>query len=329
MLLPITAEVIAGEPCIVCVRADAVQFREPFFVDTLHHHLGISVMVEDDRSLVRSLKYDTNDPRLSRTPVADFIRRNNALGKYPCGFVLHTARCGSTLLMQMLSESRRLFVLSEPTILNTILDPLGPFRSSYNRADLLKAAIHCLVACAPEESRTVIKFRSWNTLYANIIQEVMPHTPWLFLHRSGVEVLSSVLKSPPGWLRARQRLVAALMPFLQLDFQRIGAMSDAEYAARMIGSFCRAAQLLSTRYRMVINYCDIVDRIESIAAHLGVILSDRELSMVRNRARFYSKDISQSQIFDPDDISRRRKTTLEEHLLAKKFIEPNRRAIGL
>ena len=144
MLLPIAIETLTGEPRLVLVRAGATKFIEPFFVDTLKHQLSIRPVLEDSQSLVRPLSYDPDDPRLVRISVGDFVQAYERSTSTAPGFIFHTARCGSTLVTQMLAESERFFVLSEPTILSYILDPLGPVGSRDDRISLLRATIHCL-----------------------------------------------------------------------------------------------------------------------------------------------------------------------------------------
>src|SRR5574337_1787273 len=60
--------------------------------------------------------------KVYETPIEVWLQRNFIL-TVPVGFIFHTSRCGSTLFCQAAKCCSRLHVLSEPPIINAILDP--------------------------------------------------------------------------------------------------------------------------------------------------------------------------------------------------------------
>lgn len=137
---------------------------------------------EEDELLARPVHYDEKDERVVYIPIDEFIEKYSGTEiDKKLGFIFHMSRCGSTLATQMLASSDRFFVLSEPTIINAILDPALDVTSK-KRKLLLKATIRSLVSCSPSVCEQVfIKFRSWNTFYLDLILKEFQYTKWLFI----------------------------------------------------------------------------------------------------------------------------------------------------
>lgn len=119
-------------------------------------------------------------------------------GSAPAGLVYHVARCGSTLVSQMLKQVRGLVVYSEPLPFNELIVP--PHGGERAR---LVAALRTLSAQFARHAGGpfVIKLSSWNTLYCELFGEAFPDTPWVLCVRDPLEVAVSMQQERPGWLR--------------------------------------------------------------------------------------------------------------------------------
>src|SRR5215218_4239480 len=117
-----------------------------------------------------------------------------ANGTAPAGIVFHVARCGSTLIAQLLKQLDGLVVYAEPLPVNEILLP--PHR--WPRHELV-GALRSLGDAFARHARKpyVLKLSSWNTLLCDIVAEAFPASPWILSVRDPVEVGVSLLKQPP------------------------------------------------------------------------------------------------------------------------------------
>lgn len=325
MRLPIAIETDHSGAQVVFLDVGSTLFADPFFLDTLDRRFGIPCALDDCTNLVHRLHYDQNDPRLTREPLDIFVgRRSSAMHQVP-SLIFHITRCGSTLVAQMLIASGRFSVLSEPPILNAILDPRGSVAPDY-KEEVLNAALIALMEGVPPEFIPVIKLRSWNALYAESIARAAPRVRWLFIHRLGVEVLASVLQSSPGWLRVRSSYATEFAVFLGLSVGELGELSDAEYAGRFIGAIFQSASTLPALAGMVVDYGNILEAVRAIALHFGCALSSEELRRARMRAQYYSKNGTRR--FESDSRKKREDASAKQHLVARLFIEPWRASIN-
>ena len=319
---------------VVLFKVNRTYFREPFFIDSLAKYPFVfkpqEKLSSKNELLVRPIDCDENDPRVEFMPVEDFLKTHNKdeLNK-KIGFIFHMSRCGSTLATQMISQSDRFFVLSEPTIINAILDPALEIDIS-ERKVLLKTSIYALAKCSPENSEQLfIKFRSWNILYANIILEEFPETSWLFIHRNGLEILSSVLEKPPGWLRSKDIYVKYFSPILAVSEEEIKSMHDDEFALRMLGAFCKKARDLDHGNCGFVDYMDLKGELPDLLLKLwGINLSQEEIKEMNEISRIHSKDISKTVEFKNDSEIKRAKATLEQQQLANDCVESLRLKLG-
>jgi hypothetical protein len=203
-LLPLDLDVSADvSVAVLAARVTPQQFSEPFFVDTLAARFSIPV---DDRSggseaFIRPLIFEASTLPILSMPAVDFVRTAAQADDEKLRFIFHMSRCGSTLATQLLAQVAEGHVISEAHIINRILSPLTPLPRGL-RSDLLRASIGALQGCRPSTAAwTCIKFRSWNCLFARQILDICPRAPWVFSHRDGLEVMASVLASPPGCAR--------------------------------------------------------------------------------------------------------------------------------
>jgi len=328
--VPIMLEKTESGLYVVSFILPRVHFKEPFFVDSLAKYFPVIKsqikLPEEDEPLARPFIYDTNDSRVVITPVDEFIKKHNqTMNEDRLGFIFHMSRCGSTLVSQMLASNNSFFVLSEPGIINSILDPAYDIKLS-TRLALLRASISSLIACSPHECKIFfIKFRSWNVFYLNLILKEFSNVKWIFIHRHGLEVLSSVFEKPPGWLRSRISYAKYFSQIVGVDSQTLKQMSVDEFSARVLGTFCRTAIKNKSKNAKYIDYVNIVENFfEVCTKHWGLNLSEIEKREMINITKLYSKDVNKEKPFTSDSLLKTSQASKIQIDLVSKFVEVER-----
>jgi hypothetical protein len=221
----------------------------------------------------------------------------------PVGLIFHIARCGSTLVSQMLHASQRVAVYSEPIALNEIL-------SAVARVDrpVAVAALRTLASrLAAHAGRPyVIKLSSWNALHADLVAEAFPGTPWAAVVRDPLEVCVSLQLSRPGWLRPQSgALFAAHVPMDTLPG------GDEPRVARFIGAFCAALARLDAVRGVVLPYTSLPNAVAGrLAAHFGLTLDDAARQRMAEASRRDAKAPSDhARLFQRDTEAKRAAAT--------------------
>jgi len=305
-------------------------FKDPFFIDSLAKSFNILKaeirLPEEDELLARPVHYDETDKRVVYIQIDEFIKRYSGMKiDKKLGFIFHMSRCGSTLATQMLAVNDRFFVLSEPTIINAVLDPALEIDQE-KRSFLLRAVIQSLVTCSPEMCEQVfVKFRSWNILYLDKILKCFPNVAWMFIHRQGLEVLQSVLEKPPGWLRSRKSYTKYFASWVLANENDIQIMTDDEYATRILGAFCRVASGTSSKNKIFVDYVNLKkDFVFNLSRLWGINFNDTEIEDMITTSKLYSKDVNKKEKFQSDSEEKRSKATKIQDELANKFTESER-----
>jgi hypothetical protein len=168
-----------GKPRVEWVVASGARFTEPFFEDTIGR-------------LIREDPANRGGSRPS-TPL-DALRHVEP-GAPPAAFIFHVSRCGSTLLTQVLAAVPRQIVASEPPILDDLLR--YPGASDEDRIAWLRGALHSMgQPNAAGGDRLFVKFSSWHIFYLPLIDRAFPGVPKVFVFRSPLEVLVSLMRRP-------------------------------------------------------------------------------------------------------------------------------------
>jgi hypothetical protein len=192
-----------------------------------------------------------------------------AEGCAPAGLIFHVARCGSTLISQLLKQLDEVVVYSEPLPVNEILLP----PHTWSRPELV-GALRSLGAAFARHARRryVLKLTSWNTLFCDMVTEAFPDSPWIVSFRDPVEVGVSLLEQPPGWLWESGKPSAPFSGFI--DPERL-ATTHEEYVARLYGAFCRAAARLETRSGKLVPYGSLPSAAwETVARHFSLAIDE-------------------------------------------------------
>lgn len=330
--MPIDLNIRNGCYFVVFAKLPRENLKEPFFLDSLLHRFHLADVdknkSDEQKVLVRPLHYDENDPRIEFVPLDDFVNAfsERNLDENKLRFIFHMSRCGSTLVTQMLATSDRFFVISEPPIVNALLDPALVLPNEYSKMELLRAIIYAIESCKPKHVEfTFVKFRSWNTLFLDKILEQFPKTEWMFVHRNGLEVLESVLRDPPGWLRSRDTYERLFSPHLGLSLGELRQLHDDEYAIRVLGTFCKTALEQKSSRALYIDYDHIVEGLPSILEKAWKLnLTPFEGENMFARTKIYSKDPRKTQKFEPDGEKKRQAANDVDHKLVEEYIETQR-----
>ncbi len=186
-------------------------------------------------------------------------------GCAPAGLIFHVARCGSTLVSQLLKQLG-LVVYAEPLPVNEILVP----PHGWSRVELVGALRSLGAAFARHAQKPyVLKFTSWNTLFCDIVTEAFPQSPWVLSYRDPVEVGVSLLNRPPGWLWDESTKPSSV--FSGFIDPENASTSREEYVARLYGAFCRAASRLDTGRSRLVPYASLPGAVwESVAPHFSL-----------------------------------------------------------
>lgn len=318
VFLPFELELIDAEPHILSARLPRQHFHDPFLIDALTGRLGVAKYDSDPvdgRRFVRRL-IPSDTARIHKTPLSDFIP-GKASTPAELIFLFHMGRAGSTLLAQMLATSPATFVLSEPTLINRLLDPTMTILTEESRREAVLAAINAYAACRPPQAkRVVIKFRSWNILFAEGLLGAFPAARLCFVHRNSVEVWASLKRSPPGWLRSTHRL-------FESGSDGVTDIAECEYAAAVLGRLCVSAKGLRRFGCHFVDYVDLVSSFLILARKLKISLSKPEEQAAIARSRTYSKSLA-AHPFRSDSQSKQASVSAEESVIMKTRVEPKR-----
>src|SRR5258708_18177537 len=205
---------------------------EQFHPDSVWRHLGTERLVEPffDQTIERRRRDPDNrvQDRVTSTEGLDCL----PAVRPPAGFIFHTSRCGSTLVAQVLASVPEHTVISEATILSSIIRPPVTI-PEVSCAQLLRSVVNALAQPRAErEGPCFIKFGAGSVLDLDLIQCAFPDVPWIFLYRDPLEVMSALLcirsdSLPPGLIESR---------LFDADIESVRAMRPAEVWASVLGS---------------------------------------------------------------------------------------------
>jgi hypothetical protein len=284
--------------------------------------LGRSAFVDPffRETILRRMRREPR-PRCVRTDAAE-LRTWRAGGPAlaPAGFVFHVSRCGSTLLSRMLAASPRHLVLSEPDPVNSLL--LDSVRN--RRPELpLRSLIGALARPRRGSERHLfVKFSSWNLFHEATIARAFPATPRVFVYRNPIEVLVSVLRSPPGWLLAKDDPAAAAHLLGDAwPARRIAAMTVPEYAARVLRELYSAPLRRRGARTLLVNHEQIdASLLARVLRHFGVRPDPEHLGRAAGLLRYDAKSGRRERRYRPDSESKRRAAPGELVALAERWL---------
>jgi Sulfotransferase family len=306
---PIRFDFSGPVPTVDWADLSAERFLDPFF----------------DETVARWLSGPHARP-LVRTGLEALVALDTEPSIEPAGLIFHLSRCGSTLVSRLLRAVPGVVVLAEPTPLNALLR-LDPDR--VDEATLVRL-VRLLVRALGrrrhgDEWQLVLKCTSWNIRRREVLAAAFPDAPWIWVQRHPVRVLASLLAEPPGWLGLQGRPYRAAWLF-GFNPAAVPAMSDVEFAARVLGSMLDAAATGPER-RLLVDYADLPAAVwQRVAPHFGLEADAAAIERMIEESRYYSKD-PESRIFTGDAPERRAATEAMRDA-AERFAEPGYRALA-
>jgi hypothetical protein len=236
----------------------------------------------------------------------------------PAGLIFHVARCGSTLISQLLKQHESLVVYAEPLPVNEILVP----PQAWPRRDLVAALRSLGDALARHAGKPyVLKLSSWNTFFCDILAEAFPATPWVLSIRDPVEVGVSILKEPPGWLRDS---LEGSGPFSRLVDTEGASRSPEEFVARLYGAFCAAAARLDARRGRLVPYQALPAAVwEIVAPHFSLAIDARHELRMAEAAKTQAKaPLGKAVPFVRDDATKQASASVALRHAIDSFARP-------
>jgi hypothetical protein len=236
----------------------------------------------------------------------------------PAGLIFHVARCGSTLISQLLKTHEPLVVYAEPLPVNEILLP--PHKWPRNE---LVHALRSLGDALARHARKpyVLKLTSWNTLFCDIVAAAFPDSPWILSLRDPVEVGVSMLRQPPGWVWDAN---GAARPFASIVDPGGASDSREDYVARVYGAYCEAAARLDPRRGRLVNYEELPAAVwETVAPHFSLSIDEQERRRMAEAARNNSKAPPGRAVeFIRDDAAKQAAASVELRQAIESFARP-------
>jgi hypothetical protein len=291
-----TRPTVVGDALVRWIEVGSAPLAEPFLTDT-----------------VNQLRAQSPPPREIDTDIDTLLRVSARLpAVQPAGFIFHLSHCGSTLIANALKSCGRTVVVSESLVVSLLLrsraQKLQPYlreRWESTRRALLTSLFTLFAhyrTGAPEP--LVVKFVSLDIMNMELIRLCWPDVPCIVVIRDPVEVMVSSLRGG-GWMTFKDHPEYASELFGWTNLQRpVSSMTDEEFCARVIGSYCASSLEVIDRSGgdkcMVVDYVDVSpDRMRKIAAFFGIPLTGdgKNVDSVFER---YSKDPKKDRRFHDD-----------------------------
>jgi hypothetical protein len=267
MPLQLVPSGLGAGPAVDWFDLGYLRFDDPFFVETVY------------RAERRHRDHPDMAPFRRQTPIAVLLdQADMAPGIDPTGFVFHLARCGSTLVAQMLAALPEHLVLSEAPPIDAILRTrFWGGISEDERVRWLRAVVSALGRSRFGETRLFIKFDAWHITELPLIRRAFPDVPWIFLYRDPVEVLVSHQRSTaaltiPGAIPAGA---------FGLDLASAAMLPPAEYAAQVTAAIAEAALEDLDGLGRLVHYDQLPGALPEILSHFGVDVSAADLARMR------------------------------------------------
>jgi len=267
--VPIRVSLEESQPCATWIYAPNHRFTEPFFEDSVQACLRNPFTALFTREI----------PLRSVTPIR------------PRGFIFHISRCGSTLISRSLAAAESTLVMSEPGLLDEIVQA--------NRPEWLEWIVSALgQSHAGSAAQYLIKLDSWHIHALPMFRAVFPEVPWIFVYRDPLEVLVSQLSRPgihasPG----------AMDPgILGLSAADITGLTRRQWCTRVLKGFMRAALAFSGDPKgMFVDYRELPGAIcGRIGEHFGLELTAEDAARVLAATRADAKNPSTEYTDDRD-----------------------------
>lgn len=236
------------------------------------------------------------------------------------GLVFHMSRCGSTLVGQMLGAVREHVVLSEPPVLDTMIQIVGR-----GQADplLVRAMAGALARDRGDGARhRFVKLDAWHCFVLPMLRQVWPDTPWVFLYRNPVEVLVSQQRRPGMHCRP------GVLPLDAYGIDAYEAAAAPDYAAWILDRICRAAADAVDDRCLLLDYAALPGAlVDSVLPHFGVSPEGKDRARIVAAGGRYSK--APTLAFTPDSATKQQEASPALRAIAAPLLETHARLEAL
>lgn len=215
----------------------------------------------------------------------------------PDGLVFHMSRCGSTLVGQMLGAAPGNVVVSEPPLLDVMIQLVG-------LGEVPPAMIAALAAALTRDRgqdrngathHRFVKFDAWHAFVLRGLRTLWPHTPWVFLYRDPVEVLVSQQRRPG------MHVLPGVLPLQAYGIDP--AMITGDYPVWILDRICRDALQAVDGQCLLVNYNALPGALpDLILPHFGVTPDDAARAQIVAAGARYSK--APGQVFTSDSAAK-------------------------
>jgi len=305
---PVDAVIAENQPAIEWMDLQGVEFKEPFFEQTLDR-----VDSEEKRDRVV-----TNlDSLLQFEKICD--------GLSPSGFIFHSSRCGSTLVANACRALTNSLVIAEAPVIDKLLTRFFTDAPSGSTKELLylvflRATVSALgQRFSGSECRYFVKLACTSTLQMQRIRSIWPAVPFVFVYRDPVEIIVSNLRSDPEWMRAEINPAAAAA-IVGVDEEQVRSLSAEEYCARSLGRFFATVEAHFDARIKLLNYEQLsYESLVQVISFFGIEPSDDEFDAIEKVSRLYSKDLTSTRMFEADSASKRSAASEDVCLAAERW----------
>ena len=304
---PVDAVIAEDQPAIEWMDLHGIDFREPFFNETL-------ARIESEK---RGRVLTTFDALLQFEKICD--------GLSPSGFILHSSRCGSTLVANACRAVKDSIVIAEAPVIDKLItrfftDGLSGSAKELLYKLLLRATVTALgQRVKGDESHYFVKLACTSTLQIHRLRCIWPEVPFVFLYRDPVETIVSNLLSIPEWMRAEVNPAAAAA-IVGVDEEHVTSLGAEEYCARSLGRFFASVDANFDSRMKLLNYEQLsFDSLVAILNFFGIDPTVDEADAVRKVSRLYSKDSTSTRVFEDDSLQKRSAASGATYIAAERW----------
>jgi hypothetical protein len=289
--LPVDAVIRDGRPQIEWLKMAHVEFREPFFHQTVERVRGSNQSVFTDLDALLKV-----------------AKRARSL--QPTGLIFHISRCGSTVVANACRALDSTRVIAEAPVIDKLVSRLFTDAEAGSSKELIylslvRAAVQALTRDQSDLSgRYFVKFSSTSILHIKSLRRVWPDVPFLILFRDPIEVTVSNLRNHPQWMNADSNPEAAAA-IVGVDVDRLSRITDEEFCARALGQYyAAAASIAGDRLTRVVDYNQLsLQTLIDILHFFGVTPLQNEMAAIEQSLLTHSKDPTRS--FSPDSVDKK------------------------
>lgn len=291
-LVPISVDL--GAKRFEFLDLEGATYCEPFFGETIDRAR---------RERPKSLNFEVD--------FQAFARGSDRHQRPPEGFLFHVGRCGSTLLANMLSTSGKYLIIKEPDLVSDLVAGWLSARDEAARGEielLLAAAIRYLLGTAGAAHAAryrILKLAAWNIRLGSILLDLFLATPAVFVYRSPIETVASLLFQRPAWFDLFERprwIQARFFPTVR-EVPEGAVLSPSALFAHAWRSAAEAALALPPERLLVIQYeamiGDAAAAIRRVLSHYRQPLDPSLIEAMTAACVTYSKDPARRVHFDP------------------------------